>query len=120
MNTTAIDHVCLLVSDLTAAKVYYEDVLRVTCRLHPGAEKTLMVENEQVHFFLKEVDAPREFLRLQHLSLAVDDLEPVAAMLDARGIAYERGRFEGFAHRNYDWLEWRDPDGIRLECVVCF
>jgi len=27
------------------------------------------------------------------------------------------GEFRQFRYHNYKWIEWRDPDGIRLEYV---
>jgi len=37
--------------------------------------------------------------------------------LQSLNIPFEMGIFEGFEYHNYYWVEWHDPDGIRLECV---
>ncbi|VAW74569.1 hypothetical protein MNBD_GAMMA15-2023 [hydrothermal vent metagenome] len=59
-----------------------------------------------------------EFLSKQHLSFEVDSLDEVIETLNEAGISeYSLGEVRFFAHRNYTWCEWRDPNGIRLECV---
>jgi len=37
--------------------------------------------------------------------------------LQSQDIPFESGTFEGFEYHNYHWVEWRDPDGICLECI---
>ena len=119
IQPVSIDHVCLLVTSLSRAAAYYKRVFDFTCTIRPNDPQTLMVESSDVHFFISEVsDISTDFLRQQHLSLAVDDLDHVIAILEELGISdYETGEFKMFQHRNHTWCEWRDPDGIRLECV---
>jgi len=78
-----------------------------------------MVESPNIHFFISEVHSVSpDFLSKQHLSFEVDNLDHVISALEGLGISgYETGEFEMFQHRNYKWCEWRDPDGIRIECV---
>jgi catechol 2,3-dioxygenase-like lactoylglutathione lyase family enzyme len=119
ISPTAIDHTCLVVTSLRRAKAYYETLFDFDIRPRDGDPITLVVESPAVHFFLTESpDAPAEFLRKQHISFRVADLDAVIAQLRALGIAgATNGRVTFFAHGNYRWCEWRDPDGIRLECV---
>ncbi len=118
IHATAIDHVCLAVSSLVRAQEYYERVFGATCKLRDDDPTTLVVEAAHVHFFLLESHANPEFLSAQHLSLRVNSLEVVISTLNALGInEYETGVVDFFEHDNYRWCEWRDPDGIRLECV---
>jgi hypothetical protein len=88
------------------------------CRLREDDPKMLLFEAKNVHFFLSESKANVEFLSLQHLSLQVSDLTDVVSKLEAMEIVeYKIGVVEFFERDNYRWCEWRDPDGIRLECV---
>lgn len=117
INAVRIDHVCLLVSNLEKARGYYQSIFGLTIRPHPTVDKTLLCEDENIHFFLEEVAFPREFLAKQHLSLRVTDRQKIVDTLQSLGIPFETGMFRAFKYRNYYWVEWRDPDGIRLECV---
>lgn len=80
-----------------------------------------MLESPDVHFFLKEIAIPSECSHLladQHLSFEVSNLNEIVENLKAHGITkFETGHFSHFRYRNYRWIEWRDPDGIRLECI---
>jgi len=117
IKAVGIDHVCLLVSNLEKARGYYQSLFGLTIRPHPTVDKMLMCEDENIHFFVEEVNFPREFLAKQHLSLRVTDRQKIVDTLQSLGIPFETGLFRAFEHRNYYWVEWRDPDGIRLECV---
>ena len=114
-----IDHVCILVSDLDRSKRYYERLFDTKCRSRDDRPKMLLLETKNVHFFFSESDANTEFLASQHLSFQVDNLADVITKLESLNIAdYKTGRVDFFERDNYRWCEWRDPDGIRLECVV--
>ena len=78
-----------------------------------------MVESPNIHFFISEVHSVSpDFLSKQHLSFEVNNLDHVISSLEKLGISdYNTGEFEMFEHRTYKWCEWRDPDGIRIECV---
>jgi catechol 2,3-dioxygenase-like lactoylglutathione lyase family enzyme len=119
IRPNSIDHTCLLVTSLLRSKTYYERVFNVTCTPRQDNPKTLMVESPNIHFFISEVQGIlTDFLSKQHLSFEVDNLDYVISALEELGISgYETGKFEMFQHRNYKWCEWRDPDGIRIECV---
>lgn len=113
-----IDHVCLWVRSLTETKSYYEKLFGMTCTPREGDETTLVVESDNIHFFISETPEPSEFISKQHISFEVESLGVVIDTLDEMGIAgYEVGEVTFFAHNNYKWCEWRDPNGIRIECV---
>ncbi len=118
IDAIAIDHVCLSVSSIPRAREYYEQVLKASCKLRDENPRTAVVEAAHIHFFLSESNASPEFLSSQHLSLRVNSLDEVISTLKALGITeYETGIVDFFKRDNYRWCEWRDPDGIRLECV---
>jgi len=115
----SIDHMCLLVTSLARAKLYYEQVFDLICTPREDDPKTLAVESKHLHFFISEAQGiPKEFLKKQHISFMVDSLRNVELNLEKIGVyEYETGDVEFFQYRNYKWCEWRDPDGIRIECV---
>ena len=79
---------------------------------------TLSLENDAVHWFLTEdPSVSAEHVERQHVSFEVEALAPVIERLRAEGVRHETGTYRGFRHRNYRWCEWRDPAGIRVECV---
>lgn len=113
-----IDHVCLWVKSLSEAKSYYEKVFGFICKPRQGDDTTLVVESENIHFFISESKRGGGFLSKQHLAFEVDSLEQVITSLKQMGISdYKQGEVTFFVHKNYKWCEWRDPSGIRLECV---
>jgi catechol 2,3-dioxygenase-like lactoylglutathione lyase family enzyme len=114
----SIDHICLWVRSLSESKAYYERVFGVVCRSRPGDPKTLIVESESIHFFISENVGEDSFISKQHLSLEVDSLLEFTEHIRNLGITdYAMGEVGCFSNKNYKWCEWRDPDGIRLECV---
>jgi len=121
IRLTKIDHVCLWVRSLAESRQYYEALFGLSCKVRDNDPATLVVESDAVHFFMQEARADADFLELQHLSFAVESLSQVIDNLDEMGISdYRTGQVECFAHQNYKWCEWRDPSGIRLECVELF
>jgi catechol 2,3-dioxygenase-like lactoylglutathione lyase family enzyme len=112
-----IDHICLLVSDLEKSQRYYEKFFNVVCKPHPTDTSTLMVESPYIHFFIKEINSPQTFLEYQHLSFKVPTLDHIIRELRTNNIGHKVGMFTHFKYSNYRWVEWRDPDGIRLECI---
>lgn len=113
-----IDHVCLWVRSLAESKRYYESLFGVTCTPRQGDTSTLVVESDRIHFFMSETSNETDFLAQQHISFEVESLTKVIATLEQLGISdYQTGSVDFFHQHNYDWCEWRDPSGIRLECV---
>jgi len=118
IETKAIDHVCLWVRSLPEAKHYYEKVFGVVCTPRENDENTLVVESESIHLFLSGCKNGSDFLSKQHISFEVESLNNVIEALQEMGISdYQVGEVSFFVHRNYKWCEWRDPSGIRLECI---
>ena len=113
-----IDHVCLWVNSLSEAKSYFERVFGFVCKHRANDNSTLVVESENVHFFISETKNENNFLAKQHLSFEVESIAHVISALKEMGITeFDQGEVSFFAHRNYKWCEWRGPNGIRLECV---
>ena len=119
MDLRAIDHVTLHVQNLDRAKSYYEEVFGFSCSELPGVDpRVLQLESPAVHLFIVESTAmDPECVRRQHVSFEVESLAGVIAELDASGEPYQLGEYSGFQTRNYRWCEWRDPEGVRVECV---
>ena len=119
ISPSAIDHTCLIVTSLEKTQQYFAKLFDFSFQPRQNDPKTLVVESTNVHFFISQAaHAPADFLRLQHISFRVASLEAVIAKLDAAGITgYTTGAVDFFTHNNYRWCEWRDPDGIRIECV---
>jgi catechol 2,3-dioxygenase-like lactoylglutathione lyase family enzyme len=115
----SIDHLTLQVRDLSMARRYYEELFGLECvELSHGETKSLQLEGPDVHFFMMESpDIDPAIIARQHVSFAVERLAVVRAKLEERGEPYEMGEYRGFRRRNYRWCEWRDPEGVRLECV---
>jgi catechol 2,3-dioxygenase-like lactoylglutathione lyase family enzyme len=119
MKIQGIDHVTLYVRNVEAVKLYYEQVFDFSCSLILSkGKKHLQLETDTTHLFIAEDSTfTPDFIGQQHISFEVESLEPVVKKLDARGEQYETGMYTGFKTRNYRWCEWRDPEGIRVECV---
>lgn len=118
IRAKAIDHVCLWVKSLPESKSYYEKLFGVICSPIKGDNTTLAVESENIHFFIRESENGDGFLSQQHLSFEVKSLDLVIDTLNEMGIYdHAQGEVSYFIHKNYKWCEWRDPSGVRLECV---
>ena len=118
IEPTSIDHICLFVTDLNRSKIYYGQLFGARCWLRENDSNTMIVEAEHIHFFLSQMSKNSSFIPNQHLSFRVTDLSKVIEKLKELGInEYEIGTVDYFKRNNYRWCEWRDPDGIRLECV---
>lgn len=119
MKIRSIDHVTLIAQNLDAEKDYYQKMFGFSCVEKPGrGGKSLQFEGENVHFFMVEVPKiDPEYVRKQHISFEVESLVPVQEELDTLKVKYKLGHYTGFRSQNYLWCEWRDPEGIRVECV---
>ena len=122
MKVTAILHATFLVSDLRAARAFYEGVLGLAIDParpdmgFPGVWYALGA-GQQIHLMqlpnpLSAIARPGRGGRDRHVALAVDDLVALAARLDTAGIGYTRSQ----SGRNA--LFCRDPDGNALEFMV--
>lgn len=119
MKVTAILHATFLVIDLRAACAFYEGVLGLASDParpdmgFPGVWYALGT-GQQIHLMqLPDPSAgiprPLHGGRDRHIALAVNNLDDLAARLDAAGIGYTRSQ----SGRNA--LFCRDPDGNALE-----
>lgn len=118
---TALLHAGLLVSDLPAARAFYESVLGLKplpdrpALPYPG-EWYALNDQQQLHLMqLTNPDAdslrPEHGGRDRHIALGVTQLGSLKARLDAAGVAYtpsQSGRPALFC---------RDPDGNTLEFI---
>lgn len=116
----SIDHICLTSSNLEKTKNHYQKIFDFHFSAHPNAPKTLILESEKVHFFIQEKKLPKEFLSEQHISLEIENIKEIKKKLNQLKISYTSGTFNKFKYRNYHWIEWRDHDQVRIECVETF
>jgi glyoxylase I family protein len=127
---TGYAHIRLTVTDIAASRRFYEDVFGfpVAYEVPDGADDAT---KEALGFLFGGVIyavpggqllglrpvAPRSDrfdenrVGLDHLSIAVDDLEGAVRVLDELGVAHEEIKDLGSARI----VELRDPDGIALE-----
>lgn len=112
-----IDHVCLQVSNLEKTKAYLQSIFDFEFFQHPNSNNTLAVESENVHFFIQESKHSKSFLSKQHISFKIENMNVIREKLEGMYIEYNSGTFSEFKYKNYHWIEWRDHDGIRLECI---
>lgn len=117
IEITAIDHTCLAVSSLEQSKFYYESLFGARLFMRENDSSTLVFETDSVHFFFTKVQTDCDSYRRQHISFRVDTIEPVEQELTSKNIQFTSGKVDFFRTNNYRWIEWRDPDGIRVECV---
>ncbi|MBK5941458.1 VOC family protein [Halochromatium roseum] len=116
----AIHHVSLIVADTERALGFYRDLLGLEVEPgrpdlgYPGA--WLKLGGQQIHLLELPNPDPVEARpdhggRDRHLAATVADLDAVAAVLDAAGIAYRLSRSGRRA------LFTRDPDANALELI---
>ena len=114
----AIDHICLWVRSLAKSRAYYEALFDLECTERVDSPGTLVLESRYVHFFMQACRGDSGSIGKQHLSFQVDHLNEVTARLENAGINdFTTGEVRFLKTRNYAWCEWKDPDGIRLECI---
>jgi len=111
-------HAGLLVSDLTAAAGFYEDVLGLKRAERPalGFEGIFYALDGTQQIHLMQLANPYEGCALpdhggrdRHLALGVTEIAPIRQRLDAAGITYTLSKSGRAA------LFTRDPDGNAIE-----
>ncbi len=119
IETKNIDHINLIVSSLNKTKDYYERVFGFNIVPRENNPQALAVESKHVHFFITQIEnVPEAVMQNQHISFEVENLDSVIEALSRLGITdCKIGEIGFFQYQNYRFCEWRDPDGIRLECV---
>lgn len=113
-----LDHVVLRVSDQARSRRFYEEVLG--CTLERVNEKFSLVQLRFGEHLIDLVPAregePRGGLDHVCLSIRTDDLERVARVLEAQGVALEGGVVRRYgAYGEGPSLYLHDPDGHKLE-----
>ncbi|WNZ24100.1 VOC family protein [Leptolyngbya sp. NK1-12] len=119
-----IHHVAIICSDYETSKRFYVEILgfpiiRETYRAERHSYKLDLQINDHtaIELFSFPDPPPRvsrpEACGLRHLAFAVDDLESVAADLQAKGVELEPIRFDQLTGKRF--LFFQDPDGLPLE-----
>jgi catechol 2,3-dioxygenase-like lactoylglutathione lyase family enzyme len=123
MNTYRFDHIHLRSPDPEAAALVWQDAFgaAVTARMQAGPWLRIVLDLAGVTLFLEQVPPETQappappFLGIEHLGLAVPDLDAAIADLAAKGVALVSGpatprpgvRIAFFAM----------PDGVRVELI---
>ena len=119
IETKRIDHINLIVSSIDRTKDYFERVFGFNIVPRENNPQTLVEESKHVHFFITQIDNVAEtVLQNQHVSFEVEDLDSIIETLAGLGITdCKIGEIGFFKYQNCRYCEWRDPDGIRIECI---
>ena len=111
MISTGVHHVSINVTDTSAARDFYVDVLGFTELARPDfgfAGAWLQVGEQQLH--LLELPMPEH--KGQHFAPAVDDLDSAVALLRARGVEVgDPSEIEGVCRQVFLF----DPCGNQIE-----
>ena len=118
---TSLHHSSLLVSDLEAARTFYEDILG----LRPSNKRPQLsydgvwyeIGAQQIHLLaLPNPDAhaarPAHGGRDRHVALLIDDIEGMRATLDRAGVPYT------FSATGRPAIFCRDPEGNAFELIA--
>lgn len=123
MKLDQIHHVAIICSDYQKAKEFYVEKLALPLvrEVYRPERRdyilTLQVGTIEIELFIMENPPLRvtnpEARGLRHLAFRVEDIEPVVAQLNARGIETEPIRVDPFTGGRMTFF--RDPDGLPLE-----
>lgn len=124
MQLQGIHHVAIICSDYAVSKAFYVDLLglRVIAEHYREARDSWKLDlglpdGTQVELFSFPAPPARpsrpEACGLRHLSLAVADVAACKAELEAKGVAVEEIRVDGYTGRCFTFFA--DPDGLPLE-----
>ena len=119
-----IHHVAVICSDYAASKRFYTEVLGlpVLAENHRAARESWKLDlglpdGGQIELFSFPAPPARpsrpEACGARHLCFAVDDVEAVKAVLEAKGQAVEPVRVDEYTGRKFTFLP--DPDGLPIE-----
>lgn len=119
-----IHHVAIICSDYTRSKDFYVGVLglKVIAEVYREERKSYKLDlavndHYQIELFSFENPPERpsrpEAQGLRHLAFEVDDVEAVAAVLQARGVVTEPVRIDEYTGKRFTFFS--DPDGLPLE-----
>lgn len=124
MQTTGIHHVAIICSDYEKSKHFYVETLgfSIIKETFREARNSFKLDlrvggNMQIELFSfpnppKRVNNP-EACGLRHLAFAVDNLDAIAAQLQAKGVALEKIRLDELTGKRFTFFQ--DPDGLPLE-----
>ena len=124
MNLSAIHHIAIIVSDYPRSKDFYVNklgfpVIRENYRPDKGDWKLDLRINDDTELEIFGVANPParvtrpEAAGLRHLAFRVENIEKIAAELEALGIPVEPIRMDTFSGRKFTFFA--DPDGLPLE-----
>src|SRR5919201_3818286 len=127
IQTAAVNHVALTVTDKERAREFYTNVLSFQFLTEFGPK--YLLSNGQVILALNESPDPEKASKddrfdenrvgLDHISFNVgrrNELERAARVLDERGIPH--GEIKELERLGIDVLAFRDPDNIQLELTA--
>lgn len=120
----SIHHVAIIASDYARSKAFYMEalglsVVREIWRAERQSWKCDLALGDGTQIELFSFPSPPErpsrpeARGLRHLAFAVDDLAPVIAHLEARGVAVEPVRVDPWTGGRFTFFA--DPDGLPLE-----
>lgn len=115
MKVTSVLHAAILVSDLDAAKEFYEGILGLRQKPRPNLKfpgAWYDLGHLELHLIVTTHELPSASERPErdcHLALAVEDLEAIKNELKSAGVPFR----EGFAKVPQIFI--RDPDGNLIE-----
>ena len=118
---TGLGHIGIFIKDVEVSQKFYEDVLgfECTCKFEDNGEKIAFVQKGDCVIELVQLVTPedRKDGVVDHVALAVENLDEVQKELEAKGIVFETEVPEYIAKcfNGYRYLLFRGPDGEHLE-----
>jgi lactoylglutathione lyase len=123
MEIRHIDHVTLFVSDLARSLEFYTG----TVGLHLAYEGTLgggiygaFLDVGETMINVIEDRSLAGLIPHQHIAMSVDDVDAVYAQLSRKGLKFDQPEPENLPSgyiTGQRYIEFRDPDGVRIEIV---
>lgn len=125
-------HIGIFITDLGRSKKFYEDVLEFETIYECGLEEKdgtttqiAFVKNGNLVLELVETANPqkRQDGWVDHIAMAVEDIESIQKMLEERGVKFETDApvfGKNVFPNGAKWLTFRGPDGEHLEVNEVF
>lgn len=120
-------HIGLMVSDMAASVAFYRDLLRMSILYHNCIQDEKNNKTVTINFFqlgslvIEAIDVPGLEVgtggRIDHIAIAVEDIESVKAELEQKGIAFN-GEIvfdPGIGSNGCKYATFHGPDGENLE-----
>ncbi|NKC30041.1 VOC family protein [Falsiroseomonas selenitidurans] len=123
MSPYRFDHIHLRSPDPEATAAFYVSAFgaAITGRATPGGRLRVMLDLAAVPLFVEQVPAETHappappFLGIEHVGLAVDDLDAALADLQGKGVPLISGPTEARPGVRIAFLQ--APDGVRVELI---